>query len=403
MSTDIFARHWTRVAMAIGALAAVTAAPAARADDDIVIGTSLPFAGPMAEAGAALRDGYQLAIDGVNAKGGLTIAGKAHKVKLVVLDNQGDANQVSGQVKKLVQEDGAVALLGAVTPPFSVPGYIVADQLKKPIVATTCPVLACLGTRKGGYKYAWDMYAYEPTASEISWPAADLVQTNKKVAIFANTDDDGETWGKLWTEQAQKHGYQIVYWAKVPIGTTNFGSQIEEAKKSGAEIVLGQMIPPDAIALWKQMKALGYAPKIATCEKCGSGDWWPGALGPVADGTLTSDVWAPELGGPGTDIVMSGVGSKYHGKVLSSAALAYTAAYVVMDAITQAQSLDGAAINAAIAKTDKDYAVGRIKFAEDHGTRLVPTMEQWQNGALVRILPAGKGAVAIVAPAKGLQ
>ena len=65
--------------------------------------------------------------------------------------------------------------------------------------------------------------------------------------------------------------------------------------------------------------------------------------------------------------------------------------------------LDGAAINAAVAKTDKDYAVGRIKFAEDHGARLVPTMEQWQNGVLVRILPAGKGAVAIEAPAKGLQ
>jgi len=194
----------------------------------------------------------------------------------------------------------------------------------------------------------------------------------------------------------------VVYWAKIPVGTTNFGSQIEEAKKAGAEIVLGQMIPPDAIALWKQMKGLAYAPKVATCEKCGSGDWWPGALGPVADGTLTSDVWAPELGGPGTDVLMSGLGSKYHGKVLSAAALAYSAAYVLMDAIVAAQSLDGTAINNAIAKTDKDYAAGHIKFAEDHGTRLIPTMAQWQNGVLVRILPTGKGAVPIIAD-KGLE
>lgn len=397
------ARRRLAITFAAAGLAALVAAPAARAEDDIVIGASLPFAGPLAEAGAALRDGYRLAVDGANAKGGLTIAGKARKVKLVILDNQGDANQVSGQMKKLVQEDNAVGLLGAVTPPYSVPGYIVADQLKKPIVATACPVLACVGARKGGYRYAWDIYAYEPTASEISWPAADLVKTNKKVAIFANTDEDGEAWGKFWSEQAPKHGYQIAYWAKIPIGTTNFAAQIEEAKKSGAEIVLGQMIPPDAIALWKQMKALGYSPKVTSCEKCASGDWWPGALGAVADGTLTSDVWAPELGGPGTDTVMHGLSGKYSGKTLSIAVLAYTAAEVLMDGIVQAQSTDGPAINAAIAKTDKDYPIGRVKFAADHGTRLVPTMLQWQGKEMVRILPTGKGAVSIEAPAKGLE
>jgi branched-chain amino acid transport system substrate-binding protein len=142
---------------------------------------------------------------------------------------------------------------------------------------------------------------------------------------------------------------------------------------------------------------------VATCEKCASGDWWPGALGDVADGTLTSDVWAPELGGSGTDIVMKGLSGKYTGKTLSIGALAYTAAMVLMDSIVEAKSTDGAAINAVIAKTDKDYPIGRVKFAEDHGTRLTPTMLQWQDKKMVRILPPGQGAVAIAAPAKGLQ
>lgn len=393
----------TALSVMLAAGAAAGMGSSAWAADEIVIGTSLPMAGPMAENGAALRDAYQLAVDQVNAQGGIKIGAEAHLIKLIVLDNQGDANQVSGQVRKLVQQEGAVALLGAVTPPYSVPAFIVADQLKTPIVGTACPVLACIGSRKGGYMFAWDVYAYEPTATLISWAAADLVESNKKVAIFSNTDDDGETWGKLWSDQAAAHGYEIVYWGKIPVGTTNFAAQIDEAKQSGAEIMLGQLIPPDAIALWKQMKALEFAPKMVTCEKCASGAWWPDTLGAVADGTMTSDIWSPETGGPGTDVAMKGLSDKYKGKTLSIAVAGFSSANVVLDAIAAAQSLDGAAINAEIARTDKDYAVGNIKFGEEHGARLEPNMLQWQGGTLVRIVPTDNGGAPVQSPAMGLQ
>ena len=76
--------------------------------------------------------------------------------------------------------------------------------------------------------------------------------------------------GALWESQAPKYGYTIAYRAEFPVGTTDFSQYIQKAKDANADVMIAQVIPPDAAALWKQMKALGYAPKTAWPEKGGT-------------------------------------------------------------------------------------------------------------------------------------
>lgn len=371
---------------AIAAALLVTTAGLAAAQD-LVIGTSLPFAGPFAQYGETVRDGYQLAVAHINAKGGVQVGGAKRPLKLVVLDNQGDPNQVAAQGRKLVQSEKAVALLGALTPMFNVPLSVVADSSRVPLVMSLVPIDAWQNARKGGWNYAWNIYAHEPEATTMSWKAADQIATNKKVALFINSDDDGEIWGRNWAAQAKGAGYEIVYTAKVPLGTTNWSTHVNGAKAAGAEIVLGQMIPPDAIALWKQMKALGFKPKMATCEKCGSGQFWIDALGPVADGTMTADVWVRGMGGPGAAEVTQALGDKWKGKQLSGAVLAYTAVQVLADALQRAGSTDPKALNDAIGRTDGQFAAGQVKFSLGRAAPLPSVMLQWQAGQPVRVVP----------------
>lgn len=389
-----------RHALALSAAALLAAPVAPAAAQELVIGTSLPFAGPFAQYAETIRDGYQLAVDRINAAGGVTVAGKAHRLKLVILDNQGDPNQVAAQGRKLVQNEKAVALLGAVTPMYNVPISVVADQLKVPTVMTLVPIDAWQNARKGGWKYAWNIYAHEPEATTVSWKAADLITTNRKVALFLNSDDDGEIWGRNWAAQARGAGYEIAYTARVPLGTVNFSTHIAGAKAAGAQIVLGQMIPPDAIALWKQMKALGYRPRMATCEKCGSGQFWIDALGEVANGTMTADVWVRGMGGPGADVVTQALGSKWKGKQLTGVVMSYTAVQVLADALRRAGTTEPQALNAAIGQTDGDFAIGRVRFTVGHGAPVPSLMLQWQGGEPVRIVPRD---VPVLAPVPGLN
>src|SRR5439155_6052616 len=134
-----------------------------------------------------------------------------------------------------------------------------------------------------------------------------------------------------------KYGYKVVAHEKFAVGTTDFSSYIADAKKAGAQVLIAQMIPPDAIALWKQMKALHYVPRAAFCEKCASVTAFALALGKVSDGTLNNDGgytpsthypraaefqkrWAKKLGAPETSFLVE----------------TYSAAAVMLDAMKKA-------------------------------------------------------------------
>ena len=59
----------------------------------------------------------------------------------------------------------------------------------------------------------------------------------------------------------------------------------------------------------------------------------------------------------------------------------------MLDAIAAAGSTDPEKINAAIAKTDKSYVVGPVKFDENHTAKLPIVSLQWQSGKAVIVWP----------------
>jgi branched-chain amino acid transport system substrate-binding protein len=368
----------------------------------IVIGTTIPLTGSLSIFGPNMQTGYMRAVNEINASGGINIQGTKHKVKLITLDDQSDPNLASQQARTLLLKDNAIALLGSATPPLSIPVSNVADQLKRPAVLTNTPIEAWLSGNPGTWTYAWDSFFDENQMTKLQFQTADLVKTNKRVALFTDTEEDGVTMGALWEKQAPTLGYQIVYHAKFPVGTTNFSSQVAAAQADKADILIAQMIPPDAAGLWKQMKSVGYQPKLAFCEKCANGGAWKQLLGPVVEGTLVSDWWSPTLGLPETNAFVSAYGKNGINSDLSVIVTAYSAAQVLLDAITRAQSLDPNAINTAIGKTDKTYPVGHIQYGANHTCAIPAGMDQWQGDNSVRVYPVTKETAKIETPIPGL-
>jgi branched-chain amino acid transport system substrate-binding protein len=362
------------------------------------------MSGPLAPFGTNIQLGYQRAVDDVNKAGGLDVGGTKRPVSLVVLDNQSDPNMASDQARTLFQRNNAVALLGAATPPLNIPISNVADQLKRPAVIGACPIRAWLSGKPDGWQYAWDIFFDELQMTDLQFQASDLVQTNKKVALFTDTEEDGVVMGDLWEQKAPKMGYEIAYHAKFPVGTTNFSSQIDAAKSSQSQVLIAQMVPPDAFALWKQMKALGYQPVMAYCEKCGNSSAWHQVLGDVGEGANAADWWSASLGYPESQDFVNAYAAQLGGQStdLSAIVSSNAAARVLFDAITKAGSTSPEAINAAIGQTDKTYPVGPVKFAQDHTAPLKTVMDQWQGPNMVRIYPTGEGAAPVKSPVPGL-
>jgi branched-chain amino acid transport system substrate-binding protein len=370
--------------------------------DEVVIGASMPLTGALAPFGDLYKPGYQQAVDEVNAAGGLQVGDSKRKVKLVILDNKSDGTLAARQIRTLVENDGAQALLGAVGPELDIPQAATAEALRIPYVTTSMPILPWQAAGKDGRKYSWAFFFNPAEAIDFELKGAAMADTNKKIAFFANNDGDGKAWEQLLGAAGPKQGFEVVYKGSFPAGTKDFRGPVQQAQKAGAEIVMAIMQAPDGIALWKQMKGLGFSPKYAVCDKCGSNGGWPEALGPVAEGTSTVAFWSSSQPHPDLDHVKEVFGPKVTSDIdLGLVVAGYTNGLIVLDAIQAAGSTDPDAINDAIAKTDKDYPFAHIKFDDTHSSATPSLVEQWQNGTPVLVVPQ-EGDGKLQAPVAGL-
>ncbi|MER5835008.1 ABC transporter substrate-binding protein [Streptomyces sp. NPDC002130] len=353
-------------------------------DGHIVIGTSISLSGTTVLN--QIRDGYLLAVQQVNAEGGLEVGGKKRKVELKVLDNRSDTNTMVQQVRSLVLTDHAVGLLGSCCQQnIDMQGQ--ADALKVPLVMGALPV-ELLPKGKG---YTWDSFQSLADGSKGFYQTAAGAKTNKKTLIVTNNDGQGKSTGQLWANTGKKAGFTISATKAVPTGTTDFSDVIKAGKSSGAQVLIASMTPSDCFAMWKQMKALAYKPKVAIGLQCAQTPGW-GSLGKLGNGTLVQLNWSDTAGLPYTDLIEKKYGKKYTNLTdLGSVALGLHEATILMDAIKSAGSTDADAINKALAKSTTVSALGRVKFVDNKS--VTPTfIGQWENGVIKQIWPAKGGS-----------
>ncbi|MBE2245016.1 MAG: amino acid ABC transporter substrate-binding protein [Burkholderiaceae bacterium] len=378
----------TRTTRALVVVAGLSLAGAAFGADEIVIGASLPLSGPLAGFGSYQKWGYETAVDDRNKAGGIVIDGKPMKVRLVIRDDKTDPNVAASNTETLISRDKAVAMLGSCTPALVNAGALVAERRKVPIVAGCDPLMAFKSVRK--WNYAWVLFFDETDLATAPFRMmADLgLATNKKVAILADNGPDGQVvGGRFWPATAKSGGYEVVHSSSFPVDAQQFTSMIGQAKAASADIALVDAIPPQAIAIRKQMASAGYNPKLLVMEKGAEPEQFAQALGRLADGVLVGGYWDPSFPYPGAAELGKRFESETKQTQSQHIADSRAAAQVLLDAIAAAGSTDRETINAAIAKTDKSYVVGPVKFDADHTSRIPITLMQWQSGKAVVVWP----------------
>lgn len=403
-------KHRT-VTMAVAAVSAAVlstslagcASSSGSGDGDVVLGASLPLTGQLGVFGPSIKAGYAQAIKAINAKGGVSIDGKKRKLKLVVQDNKSDPTVVTSSTKSLVNDDNAQVLLGSVTPTLTIPFSLVAEQLQVPAISPLTPTEAWLAGNKTGWKYAYDVFVDELEQTTVNYLASDEVKTNKKVALFTDTEQDGKAMGALWQSAAPKYGYTIAYHASFPVGTTDFSQFIAKAKAADAQVMIAQVTPPDAAALWKQMKALGYAPKTAWAEKGGTVGF-PQTAGAAAEGASVFGWWSAKNGNVGGQAVYDANKAKFgDGLGTQGVVAAYSMVQIVADALHRAGSTDPKKLDEAIGATkDLKTVWAPITMQKNNRAIIKPTAVQWQGNSEVTVWPADEATGKLQSPPAGL-
>lgn len=359
----------------------------------IVIGASMPLSGQV-DLHSTLA-GYQMRVSQINQAGGLDVGGIKRKVTLKVLDNRGDTSTMIQQVRQLVLNDGAVGLLGSCCQQ-NIDMQAQADSLKVPLVMADLPV-ELLPPGKG---YTWDTFQALADAGNEFYQLAGTAGTNKKTLIVTNNDAQGTATASAWSALGKKVGFTAAAIKAVPAGTTDFSNVIAAGKSAGAQVLITAMTPPDCFAMWKQMKALAYTPKLAIGLQCAQTPGWS-SLGALGNGTLVVMSWTKTAGLPDTQQIISAYSTKYPSPTdLSSVPNGYQAADALLTAIKLAGSDQPQAINKALAGVHITSALGPIAFQGNKN--VTPTyLGQWENGDVIQVWPVKGGAS--LQPLSGLK
>jgi branched-chain amino acid transport system substrate-binding protein len=343
-----------------------TTAAQAEVPKEVVIGYNTARTGGVGPFGSMMEPGVDWALKKFG--GTVTLGGQEVPVRLVKLDNKSDPTISGDNAKKLFLKENAAVVLQAISPPVDAPAEIVAEQLQRPMLVLCDPPRSTMVSFPDGMNWTWIYMFDEKDQTLAVYEAANLIETNKKVAICVDTETDGQAMAGWWEEHAAAQGLEVVVRGDFQPMTTDFSSFINEAQAKGAEILVGCMIPPDGIALCKQMKAMNWIPKFINIEKASDESLFAelGDLGYGICDTAGVAGYRPNDGDiPYMFEQWNAMDPEKNTDITSisfdMASFGYAGMYIALWAIEKAGSLDPKAINDAIATFDQDIAFGAIK------------------------------------------
>lgn len=243
-------------AIALGLMAGCVAT-ATRADpgkDDIRIGQTLPYSGPLSGFGAIgrVQEAYFAKI---NAEGGIN----GRKIRLISLDDAYSPPKTVEQTRKLVEQDDVLLMFGSL-------GTATNNAVHRYLNGKKVPQLFVLS---GATKWAdpkgfpWTMPGMATYESEGVVYAKHILQTkpDAKIAILSQNDDFGRDYVAGFKRAlGGKAAGMIVAEANYESSAPTINSQIAALKGSGANIVFGVVLGKFTSQLVKGMAEIGWKP-----------------------------------------------------------------------------------------------------------------------------------------------
>lgn len=363
-----------------GLLAGLASTPTlAAAPEPVLIGHYASMTGKEATFGQSTDNGIRLAIEEINAKGGLN----GRPLKVITYDTKGESKEAGNAVTRLVTSDKVVAVLGEVASGLSLAGGQVCQQYGVPMISpsSTNPRVTV------GRDMVFRVCFIDPFQGYVG---AKFAKENLKLEKVAVLFDQTAPYSKGLRDEFKKHfvalGGMITADLEFSGGDNDFSAQLSNIRSSGAQAIYVPGYYTEVANIALQARKLGIAIPLL------GGDGWDSEQltkigGQAIEGCFYSNHYAPDQA---SDLVKEFV-DKYGKKFPDSqgnaqvpdglAALGYDAAYVLFEAMKQSKTLDGKDLRSAIAAT-KDYrgVTGSITMDKNRDAKKAAVVVEIKDG-----------------------
>lgn len=374
---------------AVAALALGMMAGQAAAEETIVIGFGGGLTGYLAYYDGLTKNGAQLAVDEINAAGG--IAGK-YKIDFQVKDVRSETPASATAGNEFVAA-GAKALIAPCDVDPAIAFSQPAQQAGIPIIAP-CASTPTLVTAIGDYMF--QIYpADNLQAAVLSTFAGEQGYTSAYILLSPDTPYT-EKLPLYFGEAFEKKGGKVLAKGSYALGQQDFSAEVTNIKNMDPkpDVIMTSAYEPDFPAFIKQLRAAGVTTPVLGSDGIDSPTTL--ALGDVAEGVVFTTGGYPTPGGSLEKLYTDYV-AKFGGNVDTDTspyiATAYEAVKLIAAAIEKAGSTDGAAIRDALdAVADYDGVTGsKITLAGANRVAL-------RDVTLIRVEKGAKALVKTLRP-----
>ncbi|HEY7647878.1 MAG TPA: amino acid ABC transporter substrate-binding protein [Methylomirabilota bacterium] len=380
------------------ALALAVAWPLAAWGETIKVGAVVPLTGRYGAGGAQVRAGYEIAVEHINAAGGVTVGGKKMPIEITILDDESDATKTVSRLESLAAQ-GVVAYLGGFGSDLHAAAASVAEKNKIPYLGIA---FALHKVHEQGFRYLFSPFWKSPDIGHALPPMLNSIPAGerpKTVAIFQEKTDWGREMAAAWTDGGKAGGYRVVVNGEYAPGSKDFSDLILKAKSANADAVFALPTPPDGMTMVKQMKELGYTPKLAFLIRAPDPPVWSKNLGKDGDYVVLAPGWHHAVKAPGVKELNEAHQKKIGRPADPIAGPAYACVQILAAALSRAGAPDREKVRDAIAATDMTTVIGPVKFRPD-GTGIVQSVfVQWLNGKQELVWPKESATAPLAYPA----
>ncbi|WP_230407809.1 ABC transporter substrate-binding protein [Undibacterium rivi] len=354
---------------------------------DIKVGVAEALTGPAAKYGVAIKNGFTLAADGINAKGGVN----GNKIALVVEDEQGKKEEAINVFKKLIFQEKVLLIFGPTLSNSAFAADPIANATKTVVFGTSNTADGI--TNMGPFTFRNSVM--EADVLPVTTRAAVKKFNIKKVAVLYGNDD-----------AFTKSGYDVFKSAladqKISVtdtetyakGDVDFKAQLTKIKASNPDAIVCSCLAEEAANIILQTRSLGMKQPFIGGNGFNSPKLFEIAKD-AADDTLMGSPWSIENTSAANKKFIADYKAKFGGEPDQFAAQAFDALNIVAEALktvklTGSIDKDRIALRNALPAIKFEGATGKFAFRRAAAKDGKEAGYDAQQEAIVNIAKGGK-------------
>jgi len=323
-----------------------------RNNDVVRVGAIFPLSGSMAFYGNESRDGALLAIEEINAAGGIL----EKQLVMISEDDEGNAEKAVSVFTKLTVKDKISFLIGSST---SAPTQAISTLAQNNKVILISPSATNISVTAAGdfvFRTCFIDSFQGVVGAEFAY---DYLESRNAAVLYDSGADYNTGLAGMFRDQFIALGGRIVAYEAYQTGDEDFNAQITRIRASYPDVVYLPNYLKDVKLQAVQLRNLGVMSALV------GGDGWDGVVDLGGDELLNS-YWSSGFTADTTDTkgkaFVDAFLAKYNRTASQFAALGYDTIMLLADGIKAAGSFDTEAVKDAIAGIGGYYATGSIRF-----------------------------------------